>query len=97
MEKLLSELISVPEGCTCVAYSQDFSNGYIVETRCAVCEALQQIQNIAYSKEIRRQAIVQELNRLDLSAIRPILDNETERIAAIQAAKVILRAELASL
>lgn len=97
MDKLLSELTNVPEGCTCIAYSQDFSKGYIVETRCSVCEDIQQAQNIVHDKERRKQEIVQELNTLDLKAIRPILDNETERISEIQAAKVVLRAELASL
>jgi hypothetical protein len=48
-------------------------------------------------KRIRKQEIINQLNELDKKVIRPLLDNETERIEEIKAQKIILREELNNL
>jgi len=48
-------------------------------------------------KSIRRQEIISQLDELDRRVIRPLLDNETERIEEIKSQKIILREELNNL
>lgn len=45
-------------------------------------------------KEATNAGIYEQLTQLDIKAIRPLLDGETERIAEIQAQKAALRAQL---
>ena len=43
---------------------------------------------------IYNQPIIAQLNELDLVAIRPLMENDTQRIAQLNAEKSILRAQL---
>ncbi len=56
---------------------------------------IQKVKNEAEAKiEKRKQAIIIELNNLDLKAIRPLLDGEVEKIEEIKEKKIKLRTEL---
>ena len=71
--------------------------GYVLVSECDECKAKREVDAIESAKRQRKQEIIVELNELDRKVIRPLLDSETERIEAIKAEKITLRAELATL
>jgi hypothetical protein len=73
------------------------AKGYVLVSECDACKAKREASAILEAKSRRKQEIISELNELDKKVIRPLLDGETDRVDAIKAEKVALRAELATL
>lgn len=79
-------------------YLEDVQNGAeVLPFDYQAEETIQQEALALYNKNKRIEEIKLELNELDLKVIRPLLDNETERINEIKAQKVVLREELSTL
>ena len=73
------------------------AKGYSLVSECDICKAKREANALVTTNQFRKQEILNELNDLDKKVIRPLLDGETERVDAIKAQKVTLRAELATL
>lgn len=79
-------------------YLEDVANGAeVLPFDYQAEEIRQQEAQAQIQKEARIQEIKNELNILDIKAVRPILDNETVKIEEIKNQKLILRTELQSL
>jgi len=94
----VGEIIVKPCGCQeriDAVFGEVFGSSRILECQsCAVARAAD-----ANASLVRQQIddIKQQLNALDISAIRPLLGGETARLSEINSQKVALRAQLQAL
>ena len=96
-------LNNIPQDCLCEV--EELPNqtigssvkGYTLKVECPSCKTKREAQAIESGKQRRKQEILSELNRLDLSAIRPLIDKDDVKIQEIKGKKDILRVELKEL
>lgn len=97
LRKEIPELVSsTPQDCLCEVelLPSVLGKSYGLSVECNVCKAQRELNIIISAKQRRKQEIQQELNQLDLSAIRPLIDKDDIKIGEIKTKKDLLRTEL---
>ena len=96
-------LQNIPINCLCEVAELpnqtpgNLVKGYTLKVECQFCKIKREAQAIESNKQRRKQEILSQFNKLDLKAIRHLIDKDDLKIQEIKSKKDILRVELKEL